>query len=163
MHYFLSPSLSLILAKLIVKSAMVYYFRMQNNWHNAREWKANSFRFYTSSTRGKFILSISKRNKVSLVSGWREGIKKLAILWLKVDGCCCCARREIKEREYIYRSLKTLRAVGETQFDNQFISGELIVQRVAFNVSLVTLSRCANAGTAFPVMNDGNEGWGRGY
>lgn len=74
-----------------------------------------------------------------------------------------CSTRNKRKRIYIYRSLKTLRAVGETQFDNQFISGELIVQRVAFNVSLVTLSRCANAGTAFPVMNDGNEGWGRGY
>lgn len=69
-----------------------------------------------------------------------------------------CSTRNKRKRIYIYRSLKTLRAVGETQFDNQFISGELIVQRVAFNVSLVTLSRCANAGTAFPVMNDGNEG-----
>lgn len=78
-----------------------------------------------------------------------------------------CSTRNKRKRIYIYiyRScfLQNSWEQLAKQLDNHFISGELIVQRVAFNVSLVTLSRCANAGTAFSAMNDRNQGRGRGH
>lgn len=171
MHYFLSPPLSLILAKLIVKSAMAarigrLLFSKQLTIDIMNRWKTNSrvvcIQYSSPWSKRNFSKEQELVSLGTISKRWREGIGSgIGHPWLKVDGCSTRNKRK-RIYIYIYRSCFSWEQLAK-QLDNHFISGELIVQRVAFNVSLVTLSRCANAGTAFSAMNDRNQGRGRGH